>query len=210
MLYPLFLAQCLLVFCDVIIKCFNPKAWLTLSHLALFALIPSLIVTSIQQSNDIFDGLQIVNTLPPLEATQSYIELMSNDNSRNIAKAYGVILLVLYFYFFFTFRIIPYLSKLLVIFSHILSKLLPFFVLQIILLYFFSFVFSSMNEIPVYQSQGSSFDTLLAAYFGNVDMGEMSSDFFSKAMVLLFMLLNTLIMANLLIAVMLEDYALLS
>ena len=116
--------------------------------------------------------------------------------------------MVYYSYIFFTLRILPFLSKLLIIFSHILSKLLPFIALQLALLYVFSFVFSSsMNSIPLYQTLSSSFDALVGAFFGNV---EMSSDFFSKAMVVFFMLLNALIMVNMLIAVMLEDYALLS
>ena len=44
-----------------------------------------------------------------------------------------------------------------------------------------------MNYLPVYLTLTSSFDTLVAAYFGNVDMSMMSSDFFSKAMVVVFM-----------------------
>ena len=66
-----------------------------------------------------------------------------------------------------------------------------------------------MNDIPAYQTQETSFDTLFAAYFGSIDLTVMSSDIFSKVMVILFAILNTLIMANLLIAIMLEDYALL-
>ena len=98
----------------------------------------------------------------------------------------------------------PLFSKLLVIFSNILSKLLPFIALQLALFFIFTFVFSvSMSDIPVYQTQTSSFDVLIGAFFGNVDMEVMSSGLFSRAMVIFFMFVNALIMANMLIAVML-------
>ncbi len=104
-----------------------------------------------------------------------------------------------------------YTSKLVVIFSSIFAKLLPFLALQAAVLYIFTTAFSlGFNDIPIYQEEGPTFQLLFSAYFGSFDFAALTDDTLSKLAFGFFLIVNFLVMVNLLIAVLLEDYSSLS
>ena len=128
-LYPLFIGQSLVTIMDFIVKCNAPKSKLTFIHWGLLVLLALLVWTTAFQILFLNDAIHYLDVLSAEQAAIKFLEIFQDQTYLTVWKVYGLTLLGFYFYIVFSFRILPFLSKLLIIFSHILSRLIPFIAL---------------------------------------------------------------------------------
>ena len=97
-----------------------------------------------------------------LERVVHVQKVYTSDEFKIIPRLMGLTFLTFYSYILFSLRIFSYFSKLTVIITSIFAKLLPFLLLQGAVLYIFtSYVSFSLNEMPVYATEESTFSLLI-------------------------------------------------
>ena len=138
---PFLLAMPAFVFCDIILRYSLPKVKLHTFHFGMLGIFCLMTIVGFYHWHLVFTDLTYFLDQTHLEAAVSLINEGNSDTNAIFDRLQGTAILAYYVYLLFTLRIFPYLSKLLVIFSNIITKVLPFIVLQIALLYVFTIVF---------------------------------------------------------------------
>ena len=117
---------------------------------------------------------------------------------------------LVWMYIIYAAKIWEYVGTLIEIILLMLVRLLPFAILQGTLLFLFSMAaVLSFNELLVYDNLRVASTALLEALLGEYDIDELTSQNYplTKAFLIVFLIANSILMLNLLIALLLDDYS---